>query len=542
MVYLNLLPAQCAHRMEIAVTCSASTSRQEPVFLTTKHASSAGGSRQARLLAHQRATCRASLPPNSFQRVSAGRARPARTEVKVATAAEASTAQADTVGQEGYDVYVYEPEPLDAGESKHILSVFVADESGMINRICGVFARRGANIESLAVGLNIDKALFTIVMTGTDHTVSNLAKQLAKLVKVKYVEDISGASRVERELVLMKLRVPPGPARAEVMQLVDIFRARVVDVSEKTITLAVTGDAGKTTALQRALGKFNIAEVARTGKICLKRGEALLDMGGWGDGQLKHMRERQGRALQNRAGDGAASERDTGSNKGGSNGGAAAPSERGVDEGQDVYVSGGSDKAGVWEAINVLDAAYENKNEFQPRTLSIEVQDKAGVLNEVTGVLARRGYNIQSLAVGNSETADLSRITTVIPGSKESSNKVIKQLLKLIHIHSVTDLSDLPFITRELMLIKCRCKPSERKELIDLAEIFHGNVCDVSRTTITLEVTGKESKMRAVQDLISPYGILEVARTGRVALSRESGVNTELLGRLRGAVGKVMVQ
>ena len=126
----------------------------------------------------------------------------------------------------------------------------------------------------------------------------------------------------------------------------------------------------------------------------------------------------------------------------------------------------------------------------------------------MTGVLARRGYNIQSLAVGNSETADLSRITTVIPGSKESSSKVIKQLLKLIHVHSVTDLSDLPFITRELMLIKCRCKPSERKELIDLAEIFHGNVCDISRTTITLEMTGKESKMRAVQDLISPYGRL----------------------------------
>ena len=125
---------------------------------------------------------------------------------------------------------------------------------------------------------------------------------------------------------------------------------------------------------------------------------------------------------------------------------------------------------------------------------------------KVTGVLARRGYNIQSLAVGNSETADLSCITTVIPGSKESSAKVIKQLLKLIHVHSVTDLSDLPFITRELMLIKCRCRPSERKELIDLAEIFHGNICDVSRTTITLEVQGKEMKMRAVQDLLEPYG------------------------------------
>lgn len=128
------------------------------------------------------------------------------------------------------------------------------------------------------------------------------------------------------------------------------------------------------------------------------------------------------------------------------------------------------------------------------------------VCAQVTGVLSRRGYNIQSLAVGNSETADLSRITTVIPGSKESSSKVIKQLLKLIHVHSVTDLSDQPFITRELMLIKCRCRPSERKELVDLAEIFHGNICDVSRTTITLEVQGKEMKMRAVQDLLEPYG------------------------------------
>ena len=105
----------------------------------------------------------------------------------------------------------------------------------------------------------------------------------------------------------------------------------------------------QTTALQRALGKFNIAEVARTGKICLKRGEALLDMGGWGDGQLKQMREQQIRAQQSWAGDEAASERDNG--KGGSSRGGAAPSERGVDEGQDVYVSGGSEQAG--QSVNL---------------------------------------------------------------------------------------------------------------------------------------------------------------------------------------------
>ena len=102
----------------------------------------------------------------------------------------------------------------------------------------------------------------------------------------------------------------------------------------------------QTTALQRALSKFNIAEVARTGKICLKRGEALLDMGGWGDGQLKHMRDQQGRAQQSRAGDEGATGRDNGSSKGGPQKGGTAPSERGVDEGQDVYVSGGSEQAG----------------------------------------------------------------------------------------------------------------------------------------------------------------------------------------------------
>ena len=106
----------------------------------------------------------------------------------------------------------------------------------------------------------------------------------------------------------------------------------------------------QTTALQRALGKFNIAEVARTGKICLKRGEALLDMGGWGDGQVKHMREQQqGRAQQSRAGQQGRAE--NGAQPKGQNGASdeaasSSPTERGVDEGQDVYVSGGAEKAG----------------------------------------------------------------------------------------------------------------------------------------------------------------------------------------------------
>ena len=146
---------------------------------------------------------------------------------------------------EGYDVYVDEPQRLEEGVRKHTLSVFVADEAGLINRVAGVFARRNANIESLAVGLTVDKALFTIVATGTDPTVANLCKQLAKLVNVRFVEDITDTQHTERELVLVKVRAPPGPARTEITQLATIFRARVVDVGEATFTMSVTGDPGK---------------------------------------------------------------------------------------------------------------------------------------------------------------------------------------------------------------------------------------------------------------------------------------------------------
>lgn len=178
-------------------------------------------------------------------------------------------------GEEGYDVYVYEAEPLEEGVAKHTLSVFVGDEAGMINRVAGVFARRGANIESLAVGLTQDKALFTIVATGTEATVANLCKQLAKLVNVRYVEDITASEHFQRELFIAKVAAPPGATRTELQQVAEVFRARVVDVAERTLTLSATGDPGKIAALQRALGRFGIVELVRTGRIALKRGENL---------------------------------------------------------------------------------------------------------------------------------------------------------------------------------------------------------------------------------------------------------------------------
>ncbi|GLT55580.1 hypothetical protein SLA2020_286910 [Shorea laevis] len=143
---------------------------------------------------------------------------------------------------------------------RHTISVFVGDESGMINRIAGVFARRGYNIESLAVGLNKDKALFTIVVSGTEKVLQQVVEQLQKLVNVLKVEDISNEPQVERELMLIKVNADP-KYRAEIMWLVGIFRARIVDISEHLLTIEVTGDPGKMVAMQRNLSKFGIKEL-----------------------------------------------------------------------------------------------------------------------------------------------------------------------------------------------------------------------------------------------------------------------------------------
>ncbi|XP_059277937.1 acetolactate synthase small subunit 1, chloroplastic-like [Lycium ferocissimum] len=153
---------------------------------------------------------------------------------------------------------------------RHTIQVFVGDESGMINRIAGVFARRGYNIESLAVGLNKDKALFTIVVSGTERVLQQVMEQLQKLVNVIKVEDLSKEPQVERELMLIKISSDP-KYRAEVMWLVDVFRAKIVDISDHSLTIEVTGDPGKMVAVQRNLSKFGIKEIARTGKIALRR-------------------------------------------------------------------------------------------------------------------------------------------------------------------------------------------------------------------------------------------------------------------------------
>ena len=161
--------------------------------------------------------------------------------------------------------------------------------------------------------------------------------------------------------------------------------------------------------------------------------------------------------------------------------------------------------------------------------LSIVVDNKPGVLDSITGVFARRGYNIQSLGVGPEATFDISRISTVVPGTQEDIRMLLKQILKVPYVISADDITKTPYVERELMLIKIVCDRKQRGELVDLCTIFRAKIVDVSENTATIEVGGRQKKIISIQRLLEPYGILEVARSGRVALPRDSGVDSKLL-------------
>lgn len=153
-------------------------------------------------------------------------------------------------------------------------------------------------------------------------------------------------------------------------------------------------------------------------------------------------------------------------------------------------------------------------------TLSVLVENKPGVLARVAGLFSRRGFNIDSLAVGVTERPEISRITVVVDVEEHSLEQIYKQLNKLINVIKVVDLPDDNSVQRELVLVKVKADPRSRAEIIEIADIFRGKIIDVGRGTITIEVTGTGSKLRAFEDLLKPYGIPEVVRTGVVALQR----------------------
>ncbi|MCA9079621.1 MAG: acetolactate synthase small subunit, partial [Planctomycetaceae bacterium] len=152
--------------------------------------------------------------------------------------------------------------------------------------------------------------------------------------------------------------------------------------------------------------------------------------------------------------------------------------------------------------------------------LSALVQNQPGVLAHISGMLASRAFNIDSLAVGPTENPELSRLTFVVNGSDRDLDQVRKQLEKIVTIVKVVDYSGTEFVERDLMLIKVRTEPGRRSEVKELVDIFRAKIVDVSADHVMIEIAGQERKIEAFIEACRPFGILEMARTGRIALGR----------------------
>ena len=157
---------------------------------------------------------------------------------------------------------------------KHLLSILVEDKPGVLTRIAGLFARRGFNIDTLVVGPTDDEGLSRITMTldGAMHPIDQVTKQLHKLVNVLKIRDLEPEDTVARELALFKVNIADGAQRAEVMQIAEIFRGKVVDVTKRSIVLEVTGTTDKIEAFEQMVRPFGLIEMMRTGEIGISRG------------------------------------------------------------------------------------------------------------------------------------------------------------------------------------------------------------------------------------------------------------------------------
>jgi len=153
-------------------------------------------------------------------------------------------------------------------------------------------------------------------------------------------------------------------------------------------------------------------------------------------------------------------------------------------------------------------------------TLSVLVENRPGVLTRVTSLFARRGFNIDSLAVGVTEDPTLSRITLVVSAADTPIEQITKQLHKLINVIKIQDLDPAESVERELVLFKLNAAPDRRSEIIEIVNVFRAKIIDVGKNSMTIEATGSPDKLSAMEDLFRAYGIKELARTGKIALAR----------------------
>jgi acetolactate synthase I/III small subunit len=153
-------------------------------------------------------------------------------------------------------------------------------------------------------------------------------------------------------------------------------------------------------------------------------------------------------------------------------------------------------------------------------TITVLVENKSGVLARVSGLFARRGFNIESLAVSITDDPTISRMTIVVGGDNTVLEQISKQLNKLIDVIKVFDYTGAPIVERELAMIKVNAEAKNRGELMQIVDIFRGKIIDISEKTFTIEVTGSLDKVNAIENLLAPYGIQELVRTGKIAMMR----------------------
>lgn len=155
-------------------------------------------------------------------------------------------------------------------------------------------------------------------------------------------------------------------------------------------------------------------------------------------------------------------------------------------------------------------------------TIAVLVENHPGVLARISGLFSARGFNIDSLAVGETEDPTVSRMTIVVEGDERTLEQVKKQLNRLIDVITIQDLTQKDFLDRELILIKVKVTQKDRAQIIEIAETLKANIVDVGLHTITIEGVGESSKIDTMIELLKPFGIKEIVRTGRIAMTKES--------------------
>jgi acetolactate synthase-1/3 small subunit len=152
--------------------------------------------------------------------------------------------------------------------------------------------------------------------------------------------------------------------------------------------------------------------------------------------------------------------------------------------------------------------------------LAVLAENQPGVLTHIAGLISRRAFNVESISAGYTEESDISRLTMVVVGNSLEVEQVVNQLSKLINVIKIIDLTETDSIYRELVLIKVKADYAHRADIVNIVDIFRANIVDVNRETMVIELTGEESKIDAIIEVLQEHGIVEIVRTGKIGLSR----------------------